>query len=219
MLTKLSITLQNYAKGPFVLLLLALDLLFVAFLLPNTEARLKAASGGVGPIDLQFFYTPDKAYSMIGAYGETGRTFYRTFELTGDIVYPLIYTLFFSLLLTWLFRRGFASDSRWQRLNVLPVGALFFDLLENSCIVTMLSLYPALPTPVAWLATSFTMLKWSFAGVTLFFMLVGLVMAVVKAFDNQQPLRSQPRLPTMQSANYAICQLCNLLTMYKESLP
>lgn len=57
MLTKLSTILQKYAKGPLVLLFLALDLLFVAFILPNTEAAMKETSGGVGPIDLQFYYT------------------------------------------------------------------------------------------------------------------------------------------------------------------
>lgn len=180
MITTLSTILQKSAKGRLVLLFLALDLLFVAFILPNTEARLKAASGGVGPIDLQFFYTPEKVYSMIDAYGATGRAFYRTFELTGDIIYPIIYTLFFSLLLTWLFRRGFAGDSRWQRLTVLPVGALLFDLLENSCIVTMLSIYPTTPTLLAWLATSFTMIKWSFAIVTLLLLLAGTVMALYR---------------------------------------
>jgi hypothetical protein len=178
MLTTLSTTLQKYAKGPLVLLFLALDLLFVAFILPNTEAQMKATSGGVGPIDLQFFYTPEKVYSMVGAYGAAGRAVYRTFELTGDIIYPIIYTLFFSLLLSWLFRHGFAGDSRWQRLNVLPFGALLFDLLENICIVTMLTLYPATPAPLAWLATSFTMIKWSFAVVTLLLVLVGVMMAL-----------------------------------------
>lgn len=180
MLATLSTTLQKYAKGPLVLLFLALDLLFVAFILPNTEARIKAASGGIGPIDLQFFYTPEKVYSMVSAYGEAGRTFYRTFELTGDIIYPIIYTLFFSLLLSWLCQRGFAGDSRWQRLSVVPFGALFFDLLENSCIVTMLSLYPATPAPVAWLAAGFTLLKWSFAGVTLLLLLAGAGMALYR---------------------------------------
>lgn len=185
MLTTLSTTLQKYAKGPLVLLFLALDLLFVAFILPNTEAAMKETAGGVGPIDLQFFYTPEKVYSMVSAYGAAGRIFYRTFEMTGDIVYPIIYTLFFSLLLTWLFRRGFAGDSRWQGLNVLPFGALLFDLLENVCIVTMLTLYPATPAPLAWLATGLTMIKWSFAGITLLLVLVGLGMALRKVVSGQ----------------------------------
>ena len=81
------------------------------------------ASGGVGPIDLQFFYTPDKVYSMVSAYGESGRASYRLFELTGDIIYPIIYTLFLACLLP-----GYSSDDiqrhRHPRERLREAGAL-----------------------------------------------------------------------------------------------
>lgn len=185
MLITLSNTLQKYAKGWLILILLALDILFNAVILPRTQARLETSSGGTGPIDLQFFYTPEKVYGMVAAYGEAGRAAYRTFELTGDIIYPIVYTLLFSLLITWLFQRGFATDSAMQRLNVIPFGAFIFDLLENLCIVLMLSLYPSTPATIAWLATIFTMIKWSFAGVSIVLLLVGLVMALKNRFKRQ----------------------------------
>lgn len=185
MLTTLSHTLQKYAKGWLILILFALELLFNALILPRTQARLVAESGGTGPIDLQFFYTPEKVYEMIASYGEAGRAAYRTFELTGDIIYPIVYTLFFSLLITWLFQRGFAADSAAQRLNVVPFGALLFDLLENLSIVLMLSSYPSTLTIVAWLATIFTMIKWVFAGVSIVLLLVGFVMALKNRFKQQ----------------------------------
>lgn len=178
MLTTLSDTLRKYAKGWLILALLALEVLFNAVILPGMQARLEASSGGVGPIDLLFFYTPEKVYSMVAAYGDAGRAAYRTFELTGDIVYPIVYTLFFSLLISWLFQRGFPADSSRQRLNVVPFGAWLFDLLENLSIVTMLSLYPATPAVVAILATIFTMLKWGFVGVVVVLVLLGVVMAL-----------------------------------------
>lgn len=191
MLRNLSDKLKQYAHGKLLWCLFALDLLFVAFILPRTQARLEAASGGMGPIDLQFFYTPAKVYTMIAAYGAPTRAFYRTFELTGDLLYPIIYTLFFSLLLTWLFRHSFAEQSRWQRLNVLPFGAWLFDLLENICIVTMLTLYPATPAPLAWLATGLTMVKWSFAGAALLLILCGLAMALRKEISGRtKPVRT-----------------------------
>lgn len=185
MLTKLSDTLQKYAKGWLVLVLFALDFLFVAVILPGTQARMEANSGGTGPIDLQFFYTPEKVYSMIASYGDATRAMYRTFELTGDIVYPVVYTLFFSLLITWLFQRGFAANSRLQKLNVVPFGAWLFDLLENLGIVTMLSLYPATPAVIAWLATIFTVIKWSFAGASLVLVLTGFGMALKNGFKKR----------------------------------
>lgn len=182
MLAKLSDTLQKYAQGRIILVFLALEVAFNAIVLPNMQATLEAASGGIGPIDLQFFYTPEQVYAMVAAYGEAGRATYRLFELTGDILYPIVYTLFFSLLLTWLLQRGLPATNKLQRLNVVPFGAWVFDLLENICIVTMLSLYPATPAVVAWPATIFTMIKWSFAGASIVLVLVALGLAVKNKF-------------------------------------
>jgi hypothetical protein len=150
MLDTLSNTLKKYANGWLVLLFFAGEMLFNAVILPNQQAKMEAASGGAGPIDLQLFYTPDKVYSMVASYSEEGRTSYRAFELTGDIIYPIIYTLFFALFITWLFQRGFPSDSRMQKLNVVPFGGWLFDLLENLGIVTMLSAHPIHPHPPRW---------------------------------------------------------------------
>jgi hypothetical protein len=78
MLTNLSNTLKKYANGWLVLLFLAGVLSFNAVIFPNQQAKMEA-SGGTGPIDLLFFYTPDKVYSMIESYGEAGRASYRKF--------------------------------------------------------------------------------------------------------------------------------------------
>ncbi len=196
MLTKLSETLKPYAKGWIILLLLALDVFFNAVVLPRQLAQMQAASGGIGPIDLRFFYTPDQAYAMIDAYGGIGRADYRFFELTGDILYPIVYTLFFSLAMTWLFQRGLAKANKVQHLNVVPFGAWLFDLLENLAIVTLLSIYPSQPALLAWLATTFTMIKWLFVGATILLLSIGLVTLVRKTFQSNKKLeRRALRLP------------------------
>src|SRR5918996_324217 len=182
MLDRLSNTLKKYANGWLVLLFFAGEMLFNAVILPNQQAKMEAASGGTGPIDLQLFYTPDKVYSMVASYGDEGRADYRAFELTGDIIYPIVYILFFALFITWLFQRGFPPESKMQRLNVLPFGGWLFGLLENLGIVTMLSIYPSTPPTVAWLAAIFTLVKWLFAGATIFLILIGLGMAVKNGF-------------------------------------
>ena len=186
MLTNLSNTLKKYANGWLVLLFMAGDILFNAVILPGQQASMEAGSGGTGPIDLLFFYTPDKVYSMIESYGDAGRASYRTFELTGDIIYPIVYTLFFSLALTWLFQRGFSADSKMQNYNVVPFGAWLFDLLENLSIVTMLSIFPSTPALLAWITTLFTMLKWLFAAVTILLLLTGLIKAAMNKFKKQE---------------------------------
>ncbi len=185
MLNKISETLKRYANGWFILVLLAGEMFFNAIILPRQQAKIEAASGGIGPIDLQLFYTPKKVYSMVAAYGDAGRVDYRAFELTGDIIYPIVYTLFFALLVTWLFQRGFAADSRMQKMNVIPLGAWNLDLLENLGIVTMLSIYPSTPAALAWTTALFTLVKWLFAGTTVILVLTGFFMALRKGFKKQ----------------------------------
>ena len=186
MLTKLSETLKKIAKGWIVLIYFALELYFNAIALPKAGVKLGASSGGTGPIDLLFFYTPEKVYSMIDAYGEAGRALYRTIELTTDIVYPIVYTLFFSLAITWLFQRGLDKDHKFQRLNIVPFGAWLFDLLENLSIVIMLSSYPSQPGILAWIATVFTMIKWLFAGASIALLIIGIVAATRKAIERNK---------------------------------
>jgi hypothetical protein len=185
MLTRFSEALKKYTNGWLILFFLAGELLFNVVILPAQQARLEAASGGVGPIDLMLFYTPEQVYSMVEAYGTAGRAAYRTFELTGDILYPIVYTLFFSLLLTWLFQRGFAPDSPVQRWNVLPLATWLFDLLENLGIVAMLSVYPSTPGWLAWTATLFTLLKWLSVAAIGLLLLLSLVMAIKNRFKRQ----------------------------------
>ena len=185
MITTLSNTLKKYATGWIMLAFLALMLLFGMVIVPSIGSKLEAFSGGSGPIDLLFSYTPEKAYSMIASYGDEGRALYRTFAMTGDVIYPVVYSILFSLLITWLFQRGFASNSKMQMLNVVPLGAWLFDWLENINIVTMLSLYPSKPAIVAQLASLCTTIKWSFGGVGIMLVLIGLVMALKNGFKKQ----------------------------------
>ena len=185
MLTNLSNTLRKYAKGWLVLAFLIGEVFFNAVILPGQQAKIESGSGGMGPIDLQLFYTPDKVYGMIEAYSPEVRASYRLFEMTGDIIYPIVYTLFFALAITWLFQRGFASTSNMQRYNVVPFGAWLFDLLENICIVTMLSIYPSSPSALAWISAIFTLVKWLSAGVSIVLLLLGLIKAAKNGFKKQ----------------------------------
>lgn len=185
MLTKLSNTLHRNAKGWLVFILFLMDMFFNILVMPMAQALMKFDGGGPGPLDLRFFTPPTKMFEIIGQYGEYNRVFYRNFELTGDILYPIVYTLFFSLLISWLFQRGFAPASNMQKWNVLPFGALLFDLLENLGIVTLLSVYPSTPVIVAVLTTLLTMVKWTFAAGSILLILFGLGMAAKNRFHSQ----------------------------------
>jgi hypothetical protein len=185
MLNNLSDRFYKWTKGWLVLIMLVLDGFFSGFLLPLIQGMMQDGQGGIQPLDLMLFATPEKVFSMIERYGEFGRPFYRNVELTIDIIYPVVYLFAFGLLISWLFQRGFAPQSKMMMLNVMPVGAWFFDLLENVNIVTMLSMYPAKPVALAWLLMALTTVKWAFAGASILLMLVGLVMAIKNGFKKQ----------------------------------
>lgn len=176
-----------WTTGWRVLLLFIADVLMMVYILPLTAGILAfAANNHVVALDLMFFYTPAEAFAMIEKYGPAGRAFYMKVELSADILYPIIYTLFYGLLISWLFQRAFKPDSKMQKWNVTPVGAWFFDLLENLSIVFLLAAYPSQLALVAWLTMIFGTLKWAFAFLSIGLVLIGLVKAALNRFKKQE---------------------------------
>jgi hypothetical protein len=172
-LARLSVALKKRVSPYHMLITIALsvyvNVVFLSQVWNNT-----------GPLDLQFFYTPEQAYSRLDAYGAEGRIHYRNILLTADIVWPMLYTLLLGCSISWVFKRSIAEGSKVHQLNVVPFGALLFDLLENACIVTMLSIFPSRPAVLAWMATTCTMVKWLFVGASVLLLLCGVV-AMIKA--------------------------------------
>ena len=188
MLNNISEKFHSWATGWRVIILMIADGLMAGYIMPAAGAIMAlAANNSVLPLDLMFFYTPEKAFEMIEKYGQEGRAIYMRIELTADLIYPIIYTLFFGLLISWLFQRGFKPESPMQKWNVMPLGAWFFDLLENIGIVSMLSMYPAQPAALAWLTMIFGSVKWAFAFISIGLILIGLVRALMNGFRKQAP--------------------------------
>src|SRR3990172_5934017 len=185
MFSTLSDRFYKWAKGWLIIVLLILDGFLAGFLFPLIQGMMQDGSGGVLPLDVMLFANPEKIFSMIERYGEYNRLFYRNVALTVDLVYPIAYLFFFGSLISWLFHRGFASDSPMLKYNIMPLGAWFFDLLENTVIVNLLSVYPAQPTALAWILVVLIAVKWLFAGASILLILIGLVMAIKNGFKKQ----------------------------------
>ena len=73
-----------------------------------------------------------------------------------------------------------------QKWNVTPVGAWFFDLLENVGIVSMLAMYPSQPVLLAWLTMLLGLIKWAFAFLSIGLVLVGLIQAAMNRFQKRE---------------------------------
>lgn len=171
MLSKLSYQLGIWTRGWLILAVFATFILFMVVTLP----KIQAASGGIEGLDTMFFYTPEEAYANVASYTDAGRDVLRIFHVTVDLVNPILYSSFLVLLVSWLFQRGLAPENKLHKLNLLPLGAVLFDLLENICIFVMFSIYPTQLNFVAWLSTISTMLKILCIFVSCTLVLIGLV--------------------------------------------
>jgi hypothetical protein len=72
-----------------------------------------------------------------------------------------------------------------QRLNLVPVLGGIFDVMENIWIITMIRVYPAQPTVVAWLSTISTMGKYIMGIPIVLLLMIGLVKAAMNRFRVQ----------------------------------
>lgn len=176
---------QRLAHARPLAVLTVFYVLFPAVLLPAAEAQLNSYSGGFGPIDLLFGYTPAQVFEMVAAYGEEGRAFYRTLELSLDILYPVAYTLFFGALLAAVLPRAFPQNRMFHRLALLPLVVFVIDMGENLGIVTMLSQYPVQSESVAQFTSLLTSLKWVSFMALLLTLAVGLMVLLVRRFTHR----------------------------------
>lgn len=177
MLERLSTNLDKGANGKGIGAVALLYLVFAAGILPRVQKSMEAGSGGTGPIDLRFTYTPEEAYRMIESYGDKGRRSYALVESTLDVAYPMTYATLFALLLTLAYRHAVGPDHPLQRVRLLPYAVMLVDYGENVGIITMLLRYPTRYRLLAWLTCGFTIAKWLGFGVTLLLTLGGLVAA------------------------------------------
>ncbi|MBM3179118.1 MAG: hypothetical protein FJZ86_02055 [Chloroflexi bacterium] len=186
MFSTLSDRFYKWTKGWLIFAFFILYGFLAGFLFPLIQRMMQGGSDGIQPLDVMLFSNPEKIFSMIERYGPYNRLFYRNVELTMDLVYPIVYLFFLGLLISWLFQRGFASDSPMRKYNIMPFGAWFFDLLENTVIVNLLSVYPAQPVALAWILVVLIAVKWLFAGASILLILTGLVMAIRNGFKKQE---------------------------------
>jgi hypothetical protein len=159
MLTKLTTALSKISSLRVLVVLIALYLVFVLYLFPNS-----AYESAAGPLDLKFTYTPDTAYKTLEAFGEEGRAQYARGAMTIDLAYPVVYTLMFAVWLTLVLKNAPQKFNPKGTVPLLPLTVFIFDLTENAGVIALIKTYPDRHDAVAW-ATSFaTTSKWLCAG-------------------------------------------------------
>ncbi|MDX9991667.1 MAG: hypothetical protein RBS68_06400 [Anaerolineales bacterium] len=184
MIVKLSDFLDRVAKPWLILVSFLVMVAMIGYFLPGAQARMEANGGG--PIDLMMFPTPAAVLAGIAALNAEGRAFYLLVELTYDIVYPISYMLFYGLALTFLLNRITAPGSIARRLNLLPVVAFVFDMLENVGVISLLVSFPAQSAALAGFVSVVNSVKWVFALSGMVVLLGALILWIVKKVSGKK---------------------------------
>jgi hypothetical protein len=157
-------SLQRWATGRNVLLLLALDFVFMLGIMPALQKKMENLTGQpFKPIDLSMpSWNKTDAVRILEPLGDAGRQFYQNIELSADTIYPLIYGLAFALAITFLLGKISKNPTRLRLLAYLPLAGMFFDWIENTCIVLIIRSFPHVSDGLAKLGGLATMCKWGF---------------------------------------------------------
>lgn len=180
MLMRLSSWLRRISTGWVALAGLLIFLLFSALVLPDQSQKAEKISGEAGSPDTSFFYAPTDLARMAEAYGEQGRQAYVRARFTFDLIFPLVYTFFLITSISWVFGKGFPASSRWQLANLVPLLGMLCDYLENITASLVMLRYPDSAGIAATLAPVFTILKWSFIGLSFGLLVIGILAGLWK---------------------------------------
>ena len=115
----------------------------------------QARLAGLDLLDSRGWYTPADAAALFNALDQldaSARVVYATTALTIDMVFPASYGLLFAILLFRLFRGG-------PPLFLLPLMVAAADALENVTVAALALSHDGAPSPLAWLAAVFTLVK------------------------------------------------------------
>jgi hypothetical protein len=122
-------------------------------------AGLLQITNGANILDFEFGFSSSKAFDMLTALGEQGRTFYLTKIIPIDFLFPFSYMLCYATWIALLVKHTAPKSSIAKYFVAIPVLAMIFDWTENVGIIAMLYNYPVLPTWAVLTASVAGMLK------------------------------------------------------------
>ncbi|MBI5849070.1 MAG: hypothetical protein HZB31_14190 [Nitrospirae bacterium] len=177
--------LKKWASGKLVLGLfiatMAVYLTMLLYTLPAVERFVP----GKALFDLSpAGYSYEYAVSLLEVLGPEGRRMYLYRQLPMDFIYPGLFAISYSLLLTWIFSKGYASDSKIINFAVIPFFGGLFDYLENICIIQLIKSYPTVSHGLVGVSSTFTILKSGFTIAFFILLLVGVIKVIKKRVTN-----------------------------------
>jgi membrane-anchored protein YejM (alkaline phosphatase superfamily) len=111
-------------------------------------------------IDWHLNYSVEQVYVLLKSYGSESREWYTLIELTLNSIIPFIYAFLFAFAIILVCRKLQVKEQVIKNLLLIPFAALVADLLENTCILLLLTNYPYKLTLIAKTANILTYTKW-----------------------------------------------------------
>jgi len=175
MLTRTSNWLYKIVSGRIVIIALIIFLLFVIFIFPKQMAGTGNTDKQVFTPDTSLWYSGADLYALAESYGQADRSEFIRAHFTFDLIWPAVYLFALLTALTWVFGKIAERGNRLRLVNLLPIGGVVFDLLENITTSLVMALYPAQLPVIGVLAPVFTLVKWLLLGASVLLLLVGTV--------------------------------------------
>jgi hypothetical protein len=179
-LTRFSNWLHEASKGWVAFVGLIIFLLFTILVLPDQSQKAELVSGKAGSPDTSFFYSPSDLTSMALAYGEQGRKAYVKARFTFDLIFPIVYTFFLVTALSWFIGKSFTTSNPMRLANLIPLLGMLCDYLENFTASIAMLRYPKPASLASILAPFFTLLKWSFIGLSFALLAISILISLWK---------------------------------------
>ena len=173
---RLSDFFYQKTNGKWIAIFAILFMLFGMVIIPHYAAPLKEiVPSSYKPFDLLFFYDYSYAQDFIGRLGEGGIRSYLIFSWVIDFFYPMVYGGLLIFVLSYIFV-DFSFSKKWHSyVNILPLGIMLIDYIENAGIAYMLTSFPNFSALSVFMVNKATQLKWLIVVVCIFFVIVGLV--------------------------------------------
>ncbi len=165
MIIKLQQFLKRYSSKKFLFIGFGVILLVNLVLFPMFPKLFDLEILPNEILDLKFGYNSLEVQHIFDNLQEKGRFVYQLSTLFIDIPYLIFYSFYYAVLLNYLFERK--QLIKFASLILLPFCIGTFDLFENIGIITLLNKYPVLNNNVVLFSSLATILKWSFAILTI----------------------------------------------------
>ncbi|MEK7661378.1 MAG: hypothetical protein AAB680_05000 [Pseudomonadota bacterium] len=155
--------LDKTASGPRLIAVIIANCFIVLWLIPWSLAHWMPGHAN-NLLDLKFAYSADDAAATIASFGDAARAGYRRFALSVDLIWPIGYGLQFAWIIALLKRKARHAMAACPFYPIITMFVL--DLLENSTVALLVTIFPTQPEILGWAVSAFTTTKWLAFGAT-----------------------------------------------------